>query len=80
MAFNLVDVKTIYGEDKNLKEKDVKTVVKWVQSQPHLPNIGGKFRHFATNVLPPNHPFSRFRSDSFSAKMSLSSLAYPDRD
>ncbi|KAJ3648394.1 hypothetical protein Zmor_020200 [Zophobas morio] len=40
MAFNLVDVKTIYGENKNLKEKDVKTIVKWVQNQPHLPNIG----------------------------------------
>ncbi|KAJ3648396.1 hypothetical protein Zmor_020201 [Zophobas morio] len=40
MAFNLVDVKAIYAEDKNLKEKDVKALVKWVQDQPHLPNIG----------------------------------------
>ena len=42
MALNLVDIKTIYAEDKKLKEKDVKALVKWVENQPHLPNIGGK--------------------------------------
>ena len=41
MAFNLVDVEAIYTQDKNLKEQDVKALVKWVQNQPHLPNIGG---------------------------------------
>ncbi|XP_063904988.1 uncharacterized protein LOC135124057 [Zophobas morio] len=40
MALNLVDIKTIYAEDKKLKEKDVKALVKWVENQPHLPNIG----------------------------------------
>ena len=43
MALNLVDVKSEYAKDKDLKEEDVKAFIEWVNKQPHLPEINGKF-------------------------------------
>ena len=48
MALNSVDIKTIYAEDSKLEEKNVNALVKWVENQPHLPKIGGKWTHFTT--------------------------------
>ncbi|XP_063929746.1 alpha-tocopherol transfer protein-like [Zophobas morio] len=39
MTLNLIDIKSEYAKDKDLKQGDVELFMTWVNKQPHLPKI-----------------------------------------
>lgn len=51
MELILVDVESQYAKDKNLKKEDVEALLDWVNKQPHLPKINGKWQYYKLTIL-----------------------------